>query len=384
MNFDQQVDVVIVGAGPAGLTAACVLQAKGASVLVLDAAAEGSNTSRAAVIHARTLEVLESIDVTARLMAEGVVVPLFTVRDRSRILVRLDFASLRTRYPFTLMLPQSRTEQILSTRLRELGGEVHRLNRFTAVRQTGDRTLVTVVSENGAEQQLRAKFVIGADGMHSSVRESVGIDFPGSAYDQSFVLADVVMDWPLAGDEVQLFFSPAGLVVVAPLPGGHHRIVATVDTAREHPTLEEIQTLLIARGPEQSQVKQVIWSSRFRVQHRIASAYRSGTVFLVGDAAHVHSPAGGQGMNTGIQDAIDLANVLGQALTGKSAASDLDGYQRRRRPIAQGVVSLTDRMTRLATMKAPVARGLRNVAIKSALQIPPLRRALAMRIAELK
>jgi len=143
MQISERVDVVIVGAGPAGLTAACVLQAAGARILTVDAAEAGANTSRAAVIHARTLEVLDTIGVTGRLLADGVVVPVFTVRDQSKTLARLDFSNLPTRYPFTLMLPQSRTEEILAHRLAELGGHVKRRCTATGVRMTRDGASVT-------------------------------------------------------------------------------------------------------------------------------------------------------------------------------------------------------------------------------------------------
>ena len=195
--------------------------------------------------------------------------------------------------------------------------------------------------------------MVGADGLNSVVRTCAGIGFTGASYDASFVLADIQLDWQLSTDEVQLFLSPAGLVVVAPLPGGRHRVVATMDHAPETPSAELIQSLLDERGPGDAHVGDVAWSSRFRVQHRVADHYRRDSLLLAGDAAHVHSPAGGQGMNTGIQDAIDLGYTLVDVITGQAAPTALDGYQERRRPIALQVVDLTDRATRLATATAP-------------------------------
>jgi 2-polyprenyl-6-methoxyphenol hydroxylase-like FAD-dependent oxidoreductase len=214
--------------------------------------------------------------------------------------------------------------------------------------------------------------------MHSTVRELSGITFSGDAYAQSFVLADVRMAWPVPDDQVTLWFSPEGLVVVAPLPGGRHRIVATLDDAPEHPTAADVQGLLDARGPRKqgAQVREVVWSSRFRVHHRLADHYRNGRIFLAGDAAHVHSPAGGQGMNTGIQDAIELAKVLADG-------TDLDAYEARRRPVAAGVVALTHRMTRIATLRSRSLIAVRNAVLPLVGGLPPVRRGLAMNLSEL-
>jgi 2-polyprenyl-6-methoxyphenol hydroxylase-like FAD-dependent oxidoreductase len=366
-------DVVIVGAGPTGLTLAAFLTAGGADVVLLDRAAEGAGTSRAAVVHARTLEVLEGLDVTRELVERGVITPTFTVRDRDRVLLTVPFAGLPTAHPNTLMVPQNVTEQVLLDRLRALGGQVHRPQEVIGVTQ--DATGATVTTATG--EMVRARHVVGTDGMHSVVREQSGIGFAGDTYAQSFVLADVRMDWDLPGDEVQLFFSAAGLVVVAPLPGGRHRIVATVDEAPEHPDAADVQALLEARGPEKApaRVRDLVWSSRFRVHHRIADHYRAGRIFLAGDAAHVHSPAGGQGMNTGIQDAAELARRI---LEGTE-----DDYEAVRRPVAVGVVAMTDRMTRAATAGNPAARAIRNTVLAVAGHNGAVRRKLAMRLSEL-
>ena len=383
MKLPRKVDVVVVGAGPTGLTLACTLRSANVDVLVLDKVPEGANTSRAAVIHARTLEVLDELDVTTRLVTEGVIVPIFTVRDRERVLARLDFSQLPTPYPYTLMLPQSRTEAIMAARLAELDGCVQRPWTVTAVAETALGAAVTASDPNGVSQTVQARYVVGADGLNSVVRTSAGIGFSGDSYNVSFVLADIQLDWPLPTDEVQLLFSPAGLVVVAPLPGGRHRIVATVDDAPETPSAGLIQSLLDERGPHGAHVGDLAWSSRFRVQHRVADSYRSGSMLLAGDAAHVHSPAGGQGMNTGIQDAVDLGHTLIDVIRGDAADSALDGYGERRRPIAQQVVRLTHRATRLATLKGRIPRSGRNLAIAVASRIPAVQRGLAMQVAEL-
>src|SRR5262249_36314295 len=214
--------------------------------------------------------------------------------------------------------------------------------------------------------------------MHSRVREQSGIAFSGGEYEASFVLADVRMDWPLSRDEVTLFYSPKGLVVVAPLPNEHFRIVATVDEAPEVPSLDFMQAVLDARGPATNpgRIYDVAWSSRFHIHHRVAQNPRKGRILLCGDAAHVHSPAGGQGMNTGIQDSVSLA----EALVGTLQDGDekrLDAWATRRHEVANDVVTLTDRMTRVATMKSPTGQALRNMAVSFVGHLPPVRAAVA-------
>jgi 2-polyprenyl-6-methoxyphenol hydroxylase-like FAD-dependent oxidoreductase len=378
-------DVIVVGAGPTGLTLACALAANGIDFVVIDKADQGANTSRAAVIHARTLEVLDEIGVTAELCRRGVVVPAFTVRDRDRVLLRVGFGGLPTKYPYTLMLPQNLTEQVLEEQLGARGSAVRRQHRLEGL-EHGDRDVTaTVAGPDGVTHRIAARYVVGCDGMHSVVRERTGIGFTGDRYAESFVLADVRMTWPYPRDQVNLFFSPKGLVVVAPLPEERYRIVATLDDAPERPDIADVQSLLDARGPSAApaRVDEVVWSSRFRVHHRIADAYRRGPVFLVGDAAHVHSPAGGQGMNTGIQDAMALARVLADVVTGDAGEKHLDTYEATRRPVAAAVVTMTHRLTRAATARNPIVRMTRNTVMTLAGKIPSVQRNLAMTLSEL-
>jgi len=199
------------------------------------------------------------------------------------------------------------------------------------------------------------------------------------------MLADVRMSWPLRADEVMMFLSPDGLVVVAPLPGGRHRIVATLDDAPERPSMADVQRLLDTRGPvtKAARVQEIVWSSRFLVHHRLADRYRAGRILLAGDAAHVHSPAGGQGMNTGIQDAVALGRALAAVLGGRSDETRLDEYEHIRRPVAERVVGFTDRATRMATLRTASTRAVRNAVIRVVGRIPPVRRWLAAQLAGL-
>ncbi|MEN3319128.1 MAG: hypothetical protein V7643_2529 [Mycobacterium sp.] len=372
-------DVLVVGAGPSGLTLAASLVKKGVATTVVDRQAAGANTSRAAVVNARTLEVLDDLDVSRRLVKEGVQAPRFTIRDGRRSLIPIDFSLLPTDYPYSLMVPQATTERLLLERLTELGGMVVRQKTLVSVTQDADG--VTAIFEDG--DVIRARYIVGADGIHSTVREQADIGFEGGVYEESFTLADVRLRGEIPVDEVILFWAKAGLTVVAPLPGDIFRIVAPVTDAPENPSAPFIQQLLDDRGLGAGRmvVTDVIWGSRFRIHHRVADTYRAGRLLLAGDAAHVHSPAGGQGMNLGIQDAVALADALA-AVLGGAPDSVLDNYSTARRPIAQQVVEMTDRLTRLATLPPP-ARPIRNAGIGLAGRVPLVQRALAMRLSGL-
>jgi 2-polyprenyl-6-methoxyphenol hydroxylase-like FAD-dependent oxidoreductase len=378
-----EAQILITGAGPSGLALAAELSRRGVTPLIIDRQAAGANTSRACVVHARTMEVLEPLGVTQDLLAEGVKVPIFRIRDRDRPLVSIDFSDIPSPYRFTLMIPQHRVEHHLLQHLEGMGCSVMRpceLLRFAAA----PRQIEAQAQINGSIRAIRAQWLVGCDGMHSRVRQQSGIAFSGGAYEESFVLADVLMDWPLSRDEVTLFYSPKGLVVVAPLPDERFRIVATVDQAPEVPSLDFMQAVLDERGPTTSPggIREVAWSSRFHIHHRVAEAPRKGRVLLCGDAAHVHSPAGGQGMNTGIQDSVSLAEALTETLA-DGDESRLDAWAAQRHQVASDVVALTDRMTRMATMKSPTGKVLRNVAVMLAGHLPPVRAAVARTLAEL-
>ena len=277
------------------------------------------------------------------------------------------------------MLPQCTTEQLLLDRLVELGGTVIRPKTLTAIEQDADG--VTATFDDG--EVIRARYAVGADGIRSVVREQAGIGFRGGQYEESFTLADVRLRGEAPVDEVILFWATAGLTVVAPLPGGVHRIVAPVSDAPEVPSAQFIQQLLDTRGLGTGRmvVTDVVWGSRFRIHHRVADTYRAGRLLLAGDAAHVHSPAGGQGMNLGIQDAVALSAALVDVLDG-GPDTLLDEYSAARRPIARQVVALTDRLTRLATLPR-AARPVRNSAMSLAGRIPGVRLALARRLSGL-
>jgi 2-polyprenyl-6-methoxyphenol hydroxylase-like FAD-dependent oxidoreductase len=380
----DKTEVLIIGAGPTGMALSIALTQAGVDNTLVDRLAAGLNTSRAAVIHAQTLESLSGLGVTQHLIEFGLKLDKFAIRDRDRALVNLRFDALPTAHPYLLMLPQDVTERVFAERIAELGGTIRRGVTAKRVVQDADGVRVTV-EEGGAERDISARYVVGADGMHSLVREAAGIQFKGAAYEGSFVLADVQLDWPLGRDEVSLFFSPAGLVVVSPLPGGTFRIVATMDEAPEKPGVADIQALIDTCGPTATQatVRDVLWSSRFRLHHRLARSYRNGRLFLLGDAAHVHSPAGGQGMNTGIADAVVLGELLADVVNGIRPEAALDLYEELRRPAAAQVLKLAGRLTAMATTRSPLKRLMRN-AVLSVVDLNPIaKRKLEMNLSGL-
>ncbi|OBK14229.1 FAD-dependent oxidoreductase [Mycobacterium asiaticum] len=372
-------DVLVVGAGPTGLTLAASLHTRGINALVVDRLPAGANTSRAAAMNARSLEVLEELDVSWRLVKAGLIAPRFTMRQGSRLLIPVDFSGLPTPYPYTLMISQAETERVLEQRLNELGAKVIRPKTLTGLSQDDDG--VTAVFEDG--QTIRAAYVVGADGMHSTVRQQAGIGFAGGEFAESFALADVRVVGEAPVDEVILFYGNEGLNVLAPLPDGVYRIVAPATDIPKVPTMEFAQMLLDTRGfgPGRTLVTELLWGSRFRIQHRVAVSYRAGRFLLAGDAAHVHSPAGGQGMNLGITDAIALSGALSEALGGGSDAA-LDAYSAKQRARALEVLKLTGRLTKVSTLPRPL-RPIRNSALQLAAHLPAARRQFAWRLSGL-
>jgi 2-polyprenyl-6-methoxyphenol hydroxylase-like FAD-dependent oxidoreductase len=407
MPLPSQTKVLIVGAGPSGLALATCLAGHGVDFVLVDKLAAPLTTSRAAAIHARTLEVLDPLGVTGALVSAGRQLPAAVLQDGDRTLLRIGFEKLASRYQYILTLPQNETEAILTERLAGLGGNVEHGQEAVALAQDGEGVTVTLRDTSGGSSTVRAEYVVGADGYHSMVRQAARIGFAPGTYPETFILADVHMDWPLPADVLRLFLAADGMALVAPFNGDRFRIVATVAQAAEHPSQADVkaaeppsqadvkaaeppsqadvQAILDTRGPRSpgARVRNMVWSSRFRIHHGVAEHYRAGRAFLAGDAAHVHSPAGGQGMNTGIQDAVALGELLTAVLGGQRPASALDGYEARRRPVAQRVVAMTDQMTRAGTLTGSFSQWVRNFGLQAVGYLPPVQRRIARVMAEL-
>ncbi|WP_207485547.1 FAD-dependent oxidoreductase [Arenibaculum pallidiluteum] len=372
--------VAIIGSGPTGLAVAIGLAQRGIDFVILDRLHVRETTSRAAVIHARTLEELEHLGVRESLIGRGLKAHRFRVRERDRVLMHADFSCLPSPNPYALMIPQDETEAILIERLEALGGAVTRPAEVVAIVPHPNETAVRYVAM-GRSGSLRARYVVGADGQNSLTRQAAGIGFPGQTYG-SFLLADVRMTWPITTDEVSLFFSREGTLVVAPMTDRRFRIVAQLADAPSAPTIKDVQSLIDRRGPWTGvQVRELIWGSRFQVHHKLAETFRAGPLLLAGDAAHVHSPAGGQGMNLGLRDAIALSAALAFSLQDSGADKPLDAYALEQRTEARRVLDLTHRLTTVATLRSPALRVARNALISTAARFPPVRDRVARLLA---
>lgn len=383
----QTTDVLIIGAGPCGLAMAGLLAKSNVEHVIVDRLVEPRPTSRAAAVQARTLEMLEPLDVPERLVDAGVVAQHFEIYAGEEKLTDISFSGLHTRYPFVLLLPQNETEAILENRLRELGGTVHRGWEVTGLADEPeqDAVVATVRSADG-NRTVRARYVVGADGLHSMVRSAAGIGFQEGTYQQSFVLGDVRLDRELGPYALRLSLAEQGVMLTAPFGELRYRLIASVDDAPDEVDGALLQDMLTRRMPDalKARITRVQWASAFRIHHGVAAHMRAGNIFLAGDAAHVHSPAGGQGMNNGIQDACLLARLMVEALGADGQPSGLDAYEASRLPRAREVVDFTDRITRALTVKADYSRHLRDWAIEALGSVPPLRQLFARNLAELK
>jgi 2-polyprenyl-6-methoxyphenol hydroxylase-like FAD-dependent oxidoreductase len=378
-------DVIVVGAGPTGLMLACELAMRGIRVRLVERRAETPNITRAFAVHARTLELLDCRGLADELLPRGLRV--YEVAPAPGAV--LDLRKLDSSYPMLLIAPQSATERVLEARAVQLG--VQFCWGAEVVGLTQDAAGVTVELHDGTA--LRSKYVVGCDGAHSVVRRLVGVDFVGSQYETHILLADVRLKNP-PKDALFAKTSAAGIVLMVPFGDGWFRAIAW-DRLREQAPMDEPVTEDEIRGAFQRVagddlgMAEMRWSSRFLSERKQARHYRVDRVFLAGDAAHVHSPLGGQGMNTGIGDAVNLGWKLAEAVRGERAGpgrqerSDpgkisrlLDSYQAERHPVGTRVLRLTDGFNKLVLGTSAVRRAFRRVAITAILALPPGRRIL--------
>jgi 2-polyprenyl-6-methoxyphenol hydroxylase-like FAD-dependent oxidoreductase len=355
-----QQSVIVVGAGPTGLTLACELAAAGISCTVLERRTAPSEQSRAMGLYSRTMEVLDLRGHADDLVALGRPVRRM-VPARGAV---IDFAELDTRFPYLNVIPQSRTESVLQQRAIDLGVTIERDAEVFGLGQDGKGVTLEVRSPAG-EWEESADFVVGCDGAHSVVRELAGIAFRGRTYDIAPILADVRLRKP-PPEAVLLRNGGGGIVLSVPYGDGLYRLaVARRDRpwTRDPVTLEELRGLLTEALGFDPEPYEASWLARFKIHQRIADQYRTGRVLLAGDAAHLHSPLGGQGINLGIQDALNLGWKLAAEVQGWAPSGLLDSYEAERRPHAEQVLRATDRATRLATNPSTVLNAVRRTVL---------------------
>ena len=350
-------EVLVVGAGPVGMTAAIELLRRDVRVRVIDRSERRTDLSKAVGINVQSLELLEPSGLSERLIDAGLKIREAHIHFDGKPMVTVDLSRVDHRFNFLLALAQSETERILEQRLNELGGMVERQTELETFQVDGDRVVSGLKRPDGSSETVDASVMLGADGGRSTVRQTLGIPFVGERYEEHWSLADVTVDWPYGMESVNLFLSSAGdLVFTVPIAPDRIRAISQTDRVLE----------LLPNG---TTVTRTHWESQFRVALRQAERYQDGLCYLAGDAAHVHSPAGGRGMNLGIWDAASFAE--------RFSTGTLAGYSAERHPIGERILKVTDRMFRLTRLKAGIAQTARNLFLRHVLPLGAVQRRAA-------
>jgi 2-polyprenyl-6-methoxyphenol hydroxylase-like FAD-dependent oxidoreductase len=385
--------VLIIGAGPTGLVLALWLTKLGVRVRIIDKTAEPGTTSRAVTVQARTLELYRQVDLADAVVAAGVKVAGVNMWARGRKAARVPLGRLGeglSPFPFALTYPQDAHERLLIERLDALGVKVERRTELVRFDQHPESVRAVLKQPDGAEAVCDAAYLAGCDGAHSAVREALATGFPGGTYSGLFYVADVDAAGPAADGEIHVELDEADFLAVFPLKGaGRLRLVGPVswEPEREHRELTFDDVRGRAIGNLKLAVAKVNWFSTYRVHHRVAARFRLGRAFLLGDAAHVHSPVGGQGMNTGIGDAVNLAWKLAAVMGDGAAESLIDTYEPERIGFARRLVATTDRGFTLVTKPGRVAQFVRTRLVPFIapllFRLPPVRRFLFRTVSQI-
>ncbi|WP_029330577.1 FAD-dependent monooxygenase [Exiguobacterium oxidotolerans] len=378
----KNIDVLIIGAGPTGLTLALALSRYGLTFRIIERASGPSVVSKAIGIQARSLELFARLGVAEELMAEAIKINQGNLYVNGAWQAKLDFTDLNTPFPFVTLLPQSETERILEQRLLDYGHHVERDTELTGFAQFP--TFVTAsIRKNNVVETVDASFVVGADGANSFVRRELGLPFSGKSFKESWALADIEVDWPLSSEEVHIFFSDHGVIESFPLQSNLFRITGNLTNGVVPTDHAAIEDFLKNRAKVPFKLKKVHWYSMFRVHNRIIEKFGHHRIYLVGDAAHINSPVGGQGMNTGIADAMNLAWKLWCVHEFKASFPLLDSYSTERREAARGILRSTNLATELLQINVPFLLPLQEKVIRNSLKITPLHHYVTNRIAQL-
>lgn len=358
-------DVLIVGAGPTGLVLALWLTRQGVRVRVLDKADGPGTTSRALAVQARTLELYEQMDLTRAVLGQGHKIEGVNAWVQGKRRARIAFGVVGedlTPYPFLHIFPQDRHERLLVDRLHELGIDVERRTEVVSFEENDDHVVARFRREDGETGTCEATYIVGCDGAHSVVRAGIGADFPGGTYRQLFYVADVEGGGLALNGELHVDLDEADFVAIFGFGEGRGRLVGIVaDERADHAdtlTFDDVSGHALASLGVT--IDKVNWFSTYHVHHRVADRFRKGRAFIAGDAGHIHSPAGGQGMNTGIGDAINLAWKLAAVIRGDASEGLLDSYEAERLPFARRLVATTDKAFSVITAEGRVADLIRT------------------------
>ncbi len=375
--------VLICGAGPTGLTLALELARFGVPFRIIDKAAHGAEQSQALALQARTLELLEAAHITDRLLAAAQRVTRVEIAAGTHPLIDVDFAGLATAYPFLAMIPQHETERVMREALEALGIAIERGITLTGLGQDADGIDVELAGPAGPET-ARVRFLAGCDGAHSTVRHLLGLDFSGHAVPERFALADVQLDTALTPDTLRGHLAAdGGAVVVFPLRDRWRVMLESPHELPDPPNEATFQAALDAQALP-ARIRGVAWMANYHIQQRRVGALRTGGAFLLGDAAHIHSPIGGQGMNSGIGDAVNLAWKLALVVRDDVPAALLDTYADERGALGRALLAATDYGNRLAFNANTMVRALRNAVLPVATHLPLVCERLRDNVAQLR
>lgn len=354
----ENLPVLVVGAGPVGLTAAAELRRRDVPVRLIDKAAEPSRLTKALMVWPRTLDILRQLGGADHIVDHGLPVDAFRYYSDARVICNIQFDPLTQ----PVVLPQPDVEDLLRAKLTELGGATEWRTRLTAVDQDRDGVTATLRDADGAERTERFAYLIGCDGAGSTVRELLGLEFHGATYPNLFILADVRVDGDLQFDAVHYYISGNGILVMVPMPNGRFRIFTAGPPTLKPEDLDVplLQRYVDERGPGGLRLRDVGWHTTFSIHARHTDQFHRGRVFLAGDAAHIHSPAGGQGLNTGVTDANNLAWKLALVHSGAVPATVLDTYGAERATVASAVVKQAEWQTKAWLFKKAWQIGLRD------------------------
>ncbi|KAI4868640.1 FAD binding domain-containing protein [Hypoxylon rubiginosum] len=362
----QETDVLIVGGGPTGVTLALELAVHGISFRIVDRELQRSDKSRALGVQPRTLELLNRHGDVRRLVSQGNLSSGTTFYLNGKKAADVDISGLAqdTAFPLILIISQVDTEEFLDGCLAKRGFAVERGLEAQSVVQDSKGATVKLSRPDGTEETIRAKYIVGADGAHSSVRRAAtGLTFQGAAYPQDFILCDAsIRNANIPWNRFSLCMG-RGSLAVFPLQNGTCRVVVSRmgPKGNEDPKLEDFQTMLNQLHPDAGELYNPTWITQFHLHHRGVNSYRDGRLFVAGDAAHIHSPAGAQGMNTGIQDSVNLGWKLAKVIRGQRPDSFLDSYDRERRPIGQNLLETSDKMFTWGCSSNPFFVTFRNL-----------------------